>query len=369
MLDALRNDITTWCDANLCLDTAAQLDRGDKSPVALYKAMAANGWLGFANIARDPDNLYRLAEVCKIINSYSGVLGNMISVNAACAMMLGKYGTPEQQHLAGALLSGEKLGAFALTEPQAGTDVQGLETHARPVGEHWQVRGEKYLTTGAQVADVLLVVARTNHQVPMNQGTSLLAIPADAPGLSINPMAKMAANGYATCHVTLDNVTVAAEAVVGKPDSAWSALTLGGAVERILVAACCVGLSRTIGEYLYSYAQERHVGGQPLYQLTNIQHRIVDIAIQVRAADALVDQAIAAFIGGRNPINAVAAAKAFAASMQQDVSMAAMEVMGGRAYLQSFPVERWLREGLLALWAGGTNELQKNLMARNPFAP
>ena len=203
----------------------------------------------------------------------------------------------------------------------------------------------------------------------MKQGTSLLAIPGDAPGLSIRPLPKMAANGYASCHITLDGVKAPGAAVVGDANAAWGALALGGAVERILVAACCVGLSRTIGEYLFDYTREREASGQPLYQLTNISHQIVDIAIQVRAADALVNEAIAAFIGGGNPTNAVAAAKAFAARMQQDVSMTAMQVMGGRAYLQDFPLERWLREGLLALWAGGTNELQKNLMARNPFAP
>ena len=368
MLDDLRHAVTAWCDANVSFETAEKLDRGE-SPQALYQQIAANGWLTYANIARDPDDLYRLAEVCKIINSYSGVLGNMISVNVACAMMLGGAGNVEHQRLAGAILAGNKLAAFALTEPQAGTDVQGLETEARLTDKHWEIYGEKYLTTGAQVADILLVVARTNSQVPMNQGTSLLAIPGDAPGLSIQPLPKMAANGYASCHVTLDGVTIPFDAVVGNPDAAWSTLALGGAIERILVAACCVGLSRTIGEYLYEYAHKRLSGGKPLYELTNISHQIVDIAVQVRAADALVNQAVAAFLGGGNPTNAVAAAKVFAARMQQDVSMAAMQVMGGRAYLQAFPIERWMREGLLALWAGGTNELQKNLLARSPFAP
>ncbi len=368
MLLALREAVSTWCETNVSLDSAAQLDLGE-SPIELYQAMAANGWLAYADISDDPENLYRLAEVCKIVNSYSGVLGNMVSVNAACAMMLGMFGGAGHQRLVDEILAGSKLAAFALTEPQAGTDVQGLRTRARLVGDQWEVHGEKYLTTGALVADVLLVVARTDQEVPMKQGTSLLAIPGDAPGLSIRPLPKMAANGYASCHITLDGVKAPGAAVVGDANAAWGALALGGAVERILVAACCVGLSRTIGEYLFDYTREREASGQPLYQLTNISHQIVDIAIQVRAADALVNEAIAAFIGGGNPTNAVAAAKAFAARMQQDVSMTAMQVMGGRAYLQDFPLERWLREGLLALWAGGTNELQKNLMARNPFAP
>jgi alkylation response protein AidB-like acyl-CoA dehydrogenase len=102
--------------------------------------------------------------------------------------------------------------------------------------------------------------------------------------------------------------------------------------------------------------------------LTNISHQIVDIAIKVRAAELLVRQAIEALLSGQNPTNAICAAKVFAAQMQQEVSMTAMQVMGGRSYLKAYPLERWLREGLLSLWAGGTNELQKNLMARNPFA-
>lgn len=367
MFESLRNDVATWCDENVSLETADQLDRGE-SPVELYRAMAANGWLGYADLGKDPENLYRLAEVCRTVNSYSGVLGNMISVNAACAMMLGRLGSEAHRELAGEILAGRKLAAFALTEPQAGTDVQGLRADARLDGKEWVISGEKYLTTGAAVADVILVVARSDWQAPMNRGTSLLAVPGDAAGLSLSPLPKMAGNGYASCHVVLEGVTLPAGAAVGGAHGAWGALALGGGVERILVAACCVGLSRTIGEYLHAYAQEREIGGEPMYRLTNITQQIVDIAIQVRAADALVNEAIAAFNRGSNPTNAVAAAKVFASRMQQQVSMTAMQVMGGRAYLQAFPVERWMREGLLSLWAGGTNESQQNLMARNPFA-
>ncbi|MDI9245364.1 acyl-CoA dehydrogenase family protein [Marinobacter sp. CHS3-4] len=366
MLRELREDVIAWCDENVSLEKAAQLDAGE-CPISLYKQLAECGWLTFADITEAPDNLFRLAEVCKIVNSYSGVLGNMICVNAACAMMLGRYGAGDHKKLASSLLTGQKLSAFALTEPQAGTDVQGLCASAYRDGDHWQVNGEKYLTTGAEVADVLLIVTRSDPEVPMNRGTSLIAIPKDAPGLDIKPIPKMAVNGYASCHITLKNVRVPIDAAVGGANVAWDALALGGAIERLLVAACCVGLSRTIGEYLHGYAKERQIAGHAMYNMTNISHQIVDIAIQVRAADALVNEAIKSFLSGGNPTNAIAAAKSFAATMQQEVSMSAMKIMGGRAYLLSYPVERWLREGLLALWAGGTNELQKNLMARSPF--
>ncbi|MEQ8800505.1 MAG: acyl-CoA dehydrogenase, partial [Haliea sp.] len=220
MLEPLGSEVSTWCENNVSLDIAGQLDQG-QSPLPLYKAMTEKGWLDYADIREDPDNLYRLAEVCKITNSYSGVLGNMISVNAACAIMLGSCGGAEHQQLASDILAGGKLAAFALTEPQAGTDVRGLETEAYLAGDHWEVSGEKYLTTGAKVADVLLVVARTNSQAPMNRGTSLLAIPRDASGLNIKSLPKMAANGYASCHVVLDRVAVPEDAVVGDPNAAW----------------------------------------------------------------------------------------------------------------------------------------------------
>jgi alkylation response protein AidB-like acyl-CoA dehydrogenase len=291
----------------------------------------------------------------------------MVSVNAACAIMLG--GIPGATHsgLVKDIMGGAKLACFSLTEPQAGSDVQNLLTYAEQREDRWYLTGEKYLATGAAVADVILVAARSRHDQPTRKSTSLWVVPVPSRGLTITPLAKMAANGYASCHLRFDQVELGAHAVVGKVDGAWPTLSLGGTIERVLVAASCIGLSERIGEFLHHYAQERQVDGQPLYALTNIRHQIVDIAIQIRAASALTEQAITAICTGQNPLAAVCSAKVYAAQMQQAVSMTAMNVLGGRAYLTEYPVERWLREGLLALWAGGTNELQKNLMARNPF--
>lgn len=367
MTDVLKKTLTEWCERHISAQIAESLDQG-ASPVTLYKEMAANGWLQYANIIADKENFYRLALVCEIANSYSGVLGNMLCVNAACAMMLGMHGSGEHKALAQQILAGEKLAAFSLTEADAGTDVQNVRASAHLENDRWHLQGEKYLATGAAIADVLLVVVRTNQEVAMNKGTSLLVVPSDAQGLRITPLPKMAANGYASCHLSLDGVQIPAQAVLGQANGAWGTLAFAGGIERVLVAACCVGLCRTIGKYLYDYAQVRQINGQPLYALTNISHQIVEIAIKVRAADSLVKHAIEALLSGQNPTNAICAAKVFSAQMQQEVAMTAMQVMGGRSYLKAYPLERWLREGLLALWAGGTNELQKNLMSRNPFA-
>ena len=368
MLTKLETEMSAWCEHQVSADLANAMDRGDSATaVDLYRDLARQGWLQFANITADTGNLARLALLCRVVSRHSGVLANMVSVNAACAIMLGAIPGSPHRELVAALLSGSKLAAFSLTEPQAGSDVQNLQASAEQRDGAWYLNGEKYLATGAAVADVILVATRSRRDQPTNKSTSLWLVPVPSKGLTISPLAKMAANGYASCHLHFDQVALPAESIVGAVHGAWQSLSLGGTIERVLVAASCVGLSERIGQFLYQYAQQRQVDGQPLYALTNIRHQIVDIAIQVRAASALTEQAIAAISGGQNPLAAVCAAKVYAAQMQQAVSMTAMNVMGGRAYLNEYPVERWLREGLLALWAGGTNELQKNLMARDPF--
>ncbi len=367
MYTELSNEINEWCDEVVSQETAGLLDSGECSPLPLYQEICQKGWMNYANIAEDKQYFFHLAEVCKVANAYSGVLGNMICVNSACAMILGAFGNAEAKQFAQGIIEGKKLAAFSLTEPQAGTDVNNIQASATLDGDEWVIDGEKYLVTGAMLADAILVVVKTNPDVATKNGSSMLLVSTRSKGMEITPTPKMSANGYASCHIRFTGCRAPSDRIIGKVNGAWAAMSMAGGIERVLVAACCVGLCKRIGEYLYEYSNDRIVDGKPLYELSNIRHQIVDIAIKVRAADALVGQAISALASGTNATNAVCAAKVFAAQMQQEVSMTAMNVMGGRAYLKAYPVERWLREGLLSLWAGGTNELQKNLMSRSPF--
>ena len=131
-----------------------------------------------------------------------------------------------------------------------------------------------------------------------------------------------------------------------------------------MVAASCVGLSRRILEYLYEYTHQRLIQGKPLYDLQLINHQLADMAVKIKAADLLLKNAAEILSSGGTPTVEICGAKVFASEMQQEVSLAAMKIIGGRGYLKEYPVERWLREGLLSLYAGGTNELQKNIIAR-----
>ena len=117
-------------------------------------------------------------------------------------------------------------------------------------------------------------------------------------------------------------------------------------------------------KYLYEYTQKRMIQGQPLYALQLINHQLADMAIKIKAADLLLQNAIDLLSSGKTPTVEICGAKVFASEMQQEISMAAMKIIGGRGYLKGYPVERWMREGLLSLYAGGTNELQKDIIAR-----
>jgi alkylation response protein AidB-like acyl-CoA dehydrogenase len=367
MNDQLRSEVTSWCETHITFSVAEQLDSGELSPLKLYHEVCLNGWMSYCDLFTSQDNFSCLVEVCKLINSYSGVLGNMICVNAASAMLLNVFGDANAKLFASNIINGEKLSAFSLTEPQAGTDVMNIQCSAELVDDQWEINGEKYLATGVQLADSVIVAVRTRLDTGAKAGTSLLLVPVNSEGLSISPIPKMASGGYASCHLKFSACKVDKAALVGGENKAWPAMAMAGGVERVLVAACCVGLCKRVGEYLLDYAHQRKVGGNPIYELVNIRHQIVDIAIKVRAGEALVEKAVGALVSGANATNAVCSAKTFASQIQQEVSMTAMQVMGGRAYLKAFPLERWLREGLLSLWAGGTNDLQRNLMSRSPF--
>jgi len=209
-----------------------------------------------------------------------------------------------------------------------------------------------------------LVVACTDENKPLNKGISLFLVPRNVSGIHISGQQKIAANGFESCEIDLDSIPLSQDMIIGGQNLGWGVITFAGAVERLMVAASCVGLSQRMLEYLYEYTQKRMIQGKPLYDLQLINHQLADMAIKIKAADLLLKNAIDLLSSGPPPTVEICGAKVFASEMQQEISLAAMKIIGGRGYLKDYPIERWMREGLLSLYAGGTNELQKNIIAR-----
>ena len=364
MINKLTTAIDDWCGKTLTEETIDKLDNDHELAVSVYRDFAENGWLKYANVFEHKDNLDILLTIGKIISGYSSVISNMVGVNCVCSLLLTAFGNEKQKEIGQAVLGGDILTSFSLTERHAGSDIENIQTTAVQTDDQWILNGEKYLATGAAIADYILMVVRTSSNAPLHSGISLVLVHRDTHGMSIISQEKIATNGFASCEITLDSAAIPTDAIIGNPNGGWGIITLAGAIERLMVAASCVGLSQKMLNYLYEYTHERIVQGQPLYDLQLINHQLADMAIKIKAADLLVNNAVDLLSSGATPTVDICAAKLFASEMQQEISIAAMKIIGGRGYLKGYPVERWMREGLLSLYAGGTNELQKNLIAR-----
>jgi alkylation response protein AidB-like acyl-CoA dehydrogenase len=261
------------------------------------------------------------------------------------------------------LASGEgRLGALALTEPGAGSDLGGgVRTTATLDGDTWVINGQKMWTTNASVADVIVTLCRTD-----GDRLSLIVVPTETPGLHLGPPEKkMGLKGSPTHAVTYDHVCVPAANLVGERGQGLPhtlAVLDGG---RIGIGALAVGLAQAAYEEALRYAQEREAFGQRLAGHQAIQFMLADAATEIDAARLLVYRAAWLKQHGRPFTKAAAQAKLFATEMAERVTRNAIQIHGGYGYSAEFPVERIYRDARLMTIGEGTSEIQRLVVARN----
>jgi len=207
-------------------------------------------------------------------------------------------------------------------------------------------------------------VARTDLQQKASRGSGLFLVPTDSEGLTIQPMPKLASNGHASCEVRLDDVLVDGNATIGEPQGAWPIVNLGGGFERLMVAAGAVGSMNRVLDECHRHAGQRRQFDQPILEFQGVSHKLADLAADVDAARWLTYRAAWLIDRGDRPVAEISKAKLFASERSVAAALTGMRVFGGRAYLQSSPIQRILRESLLGLYAGGTSEIQRNLIVR-----
>ena len=261
------------------------------------------------------------------------------------------------------LASGEgKLGALALTEPAAGSDLAGgVRTSAVIEGASWIIDGAKMWTTNASIADVIVTLVRTQPD-----RLSLIVVPTDTPGLTIGAAEKkMGLKGSPTHAVTYDEVRVPRENLVGVEGKglAQTLAVLDGG--RIGIGALSVGLAQAAYEEAIRYAMERETFGAPIAQHQAVQFMLADAATEIEAARLLVYRAAWLKQQGRPITVAAAQAKLFATEMAERVTRNAIQVHGGYGYSAEFPVERIYRDARLMTIGEGTSEIQRLVIARN----
>ncbi len=335
--------------------------------------LAAHGLLSFgflnpSNTGPQPGDIENACAVITRLAEHSGTVATVFMLSGVlCPLCVSLLGTASQKaQLLPQTAAGTLQMSFALTEPDAGSDAAAAKTHARPTADGHVLRGEKIYITGSATADIVLTVARTSDQNAKAFG--LFLVPGRAPNLTVTPLNKMAGNGHASCHLKFDDVAVSPEGVLGGPaalEGAWKVLRITGMLERLIVAASSCGLARAATRRSTDFIKERRQFGQVLSSFQSIQHMVVEMSTLTSAMQAMVDHAVRVYASGDDATEAISKAKYFCSEQLQRVVEMALRVMGGRAYFDFEPVSRYYREAPLSLFAGGTVEIQKMLIARS----
>ncbi|MFS0671521.1 acyl-CoA dehydrogenase family protein [Peribacillus frigoritolerans] len=292
-----------------------------------------------------------------LISAHTGI-GSTGLVKLASEHLKNKY-LPE-------MAAGTKIGAFALSEPGAGSDATNLATSAEKKGDYWVMNGTKHFITNGPIADVYTVFALTDKDKGAKGGITAFLVERDFPGLTVGKKdKKMGLRGSYTSQVIFEDCIIPEENVIGEVGMGYiSALKILGE-GRVGLAARAVGSSGKLIELSAKYAKERIQFGKPIADNQAIQWMLADMATETEAARALTMMAAQKIDEGKKVIKEASMAKLFASDVFNRVADKAVQIHGGMGYMAEYPVERFYRDARITKIYEGTNEIQRLIIARN----
>ncbi|MDI2131869.1 acyl-CoA dehydrogenase family protein [Yinghuangia seranimata] len=354
---------------------AAEWERTGRYPTEIVDTMRSLGLFGltvpneYGGLAVDMVSFALVFE--EISRGWMGVAGILGSHSLAC-WMIARHGTPEQRsHYLPKLASGEWRSGIALTEPDAGTDLQGIRTTARLDGDTYVVNGAKTWITNARHAAVLPVLVKTDPEaVPAHRGMSVLLIDTDTPGFEVlRDLPKLGYKGPESCELLLTDVRVPASRLLGGVEGVGMKQALSGLeTGRINVAARAVGVAQRAYDEALEYSRQRHAFGQPISGFQAVQLKLADMAAGVQAARLLVYWAASRADAGKRVDMESGMAKLVASEAALTCSLDAMRIHGGYGYSQEFVVERLYRDAPLMAIGEGTNDILRTVIAKSLVA-
>ena len=299
------------------------------------------------------------------LSKYCASTGVILSAHTSlCATPIYQFGSEEQkQKYLPKLCSGEWIGAFALTEPNAGTDASGQQTVAVDAGDHWVLNGSKIFITNAGVADVFFVLAMTDKSQG-TKGISAFIVEKGYKGFSIGKHEdKLGIRASSTCELIFEDCIVPKENLVGELGKGfkYAMMTLDGG--RVGIAAQALGIAEGALERAIAYTKERKQFGRSIAQQQNTQFKLADMATRIEAAQMLVYKA--AMAKANQKVYSVEAAKAklFAAETAMAVTTEVVQLFGGYGYIREYDVERMMRDAKITEIYEGTSEVQRMVIS------
>jgi hypothetical protein len=348
---------------------AARWDRDHTFPREAHQGLAALGAYGICVPEEDGGaglDYLTLALVLEEIAAGDGGTSTAISVtNCPVNAILMRYGSEAQRRLwLAPLARGELLGAFCLTEPQAGSDASALRTTATRQGDSYAINGVKQFITSGRNGQLAIVIAVTDKGAG-KRGMSAFLVPTDTPGYVVARLEdKVGQRSSDTAQINFEDCRIPVENRIGEEGEGYrialSALEGG----RIGIAAQSVGMARSAFEVALQYAKERQGFGTAIFNHQAVGFRLADCATQLEAARQLIWHAAALRDAGRPCLKEAAMAKLFASEMAEKVCSAAIQTLGGYGYVNDFPVERIWRDVRVCQIYEGTSDVQKILIQR-----
>ncbi len=354
---------------------AAELDETGRFP---KEVVAKLGELGLLGIAVPPeyggsgmDHVSYVLAVEEISRGCGGT-GVIVSVNNSLVCdPIWKFGTEEQKkEILTQLASGKKLGCFALSEPEAGSDAAAQRTMAVKDGDHWVLNGTKNFITNGAEADYCVVFAMTDRALK-HRGIISFIVPMDTPGVSVGKVEKkLGIKASSTTSIVFEDARVPASLMLGEPGMGFRIAmnTLDGG--RIGIGAQALGIARAALEVAVLYSLERKAFGAPIAKLQTLQNMIADMATELDAARLLVQRAAALKDRAVTDKSVryskeAAMAKLFASEMSHHVTHTAIQVLGGYGYCKEYPAERHYRDARITEIYEGTSEIMRLVVAAN----
>ncbi len=349
---------------------AAERDVSHAFPKDELKEMGELGFLGMLvpeSYGGSETGTVAYAVALEEIAAGDGPCSTIMSVHSSvgCVPIL-KFGSEEQkQRFLPKLASGEWIGGFALTEPQAGSDASNLRTRARRDGDHYVLDGAKQFITSGKNGNVIIVFAVTDPDAG-KKGISAFIVPTDTPGYEVVRVEhKLGLHSSDTCQIAFTDMRIPADLRLGAEGEGYRIALANLEGGRIGIAAQSVGMARAAFEAARDYARERSAFGKPIIEHQAVAFRLADMATQITVARQMVLHAAALKEAGEPCLTEASMAKLFASEMAEKVCSDAIQIHGGYGYMSDYPVERIYRDVRICQIYEGTSDVQRIVIARS----
>ncbi len=363
-----RKNVIEFSEENIA-PHAREIDEKNEIPQLIFDAMGKQGYFGLT-VPKEYGGLgkgvFYHCNVTEILGKYSGAVSMARNATVYSLTPIQMYGTPEQKEkFLRPLAAGKSLGSICITEPEVGSDTARMETKAVLEGDEWVINGKKrFITNGGQGQHIVWAITNPNAERPQ-KGMSCFIVPKETKGLSVEKRHDLLGmRGVHNVQLKFENVRIPKEHLIGKENEGFNILMRMFVTERATATAEATAFMLGAIETAKKYSKERVQFGRPIAKFQAIRFMIADMVTICYAARLMLWNLCRQIDAGGNPFKEAAMSKLFASSQGIQICLNALQICGGDGYTKEYPVERYLRDMKLMQIGGGTDQIQKLIIAR-----